>query len=265
MSNLSKQIVKGVMKPLIRLILSLGVNYKDFCDIAKVLFVEVASEDYGIRGRPTNNSRVALLTGLDRKQVKAVKDQLADLEPLEVSSVGQMSRVLSAWYQDPDFSDANNTPLPLSEKDDSGFTLLAKKYGGDIPAGAILKELMRTNSVKRLDTGELVAVSRVYNPAGDKNASLERGASVIKDLCETLCHNIFDSKEEETRRFERRTMNINIAWDRVADFKRFIDQKGQAFLEDVDAWLSNNELAETDRHEAIRLGVGLYSFESAVV
>ena len=265
MTELSALILKSVMKPIIRLMLSLGINYREFCEICKALFVEAASEDFGIKGRPTNTSRIALLTGLDRKQVKAVREALNGIDFPVNSPVSHMSRVMTAWYQDDSYLDRQGKPKPLDEKSDEGFYGLAKRYGGDIPASAIVKELMRTNCVRRMDNGQLEAISRVYIPSGDKNLSVQRAASVICDLCETICHNIFDSGDTENKRFERRAMNINIAWDRVSDFKQFIDEKGQAFLEEVDAWLSNNEQAEPNCNEALRLGVGLYSFESVDV
>lgn len=265
MTELSAQVFKSVMRPIVRLMLSLGINYREFCEICKVLFVEVASEDFGIRGRPTNASRIALLTGLDRKQVKAVRERLDGNDLPVSSSVSQMSRVITAWYQDKRYLDKAGNPKPLDEKSENGFYDLAKQYGGDIPAGAIMKELIRTSCIRRMDNGQLEAISRVYIPSGDKQLSVQRAASVISDLCETITHNIFDSTDSETKRFERRAMNINIAWDRVSDFKQFVEEKGQAFLEEVDAWLSKNELAEPNSTEAIRLGIGLYSFESIVV
>ncbi len=265
MTKHTEQILKSVMRPIIRLMLSLGINYREFCEICKALFVDVAAEDFGIKGRPTNTSRIALLTGLDRKHVKAVREKLnAHDQPIS-SSVGQMSRVMTAWYQDNRYLDEQGKPKPLEEKSDNGFYGLAKRYGGDIPAGAIMKELIRTKCVRRMDNGQLEAISRVYNPSGDKDLSVQRATSVISDLCATICHNIFDSTKAETNRFERRAMNINIARDRVSDFKQYIENKGQVFLEEIDAWLSNNELAEPNRTEAIRLGVGLFSFESELV
>ena len=47
-------------------------------DKAQEVYVDVARADYGIDGRPTNNSRVAMLTGLSRREVARVRDMLLD-------------------------------------------------------------------------------------------------------------------------------------------------------------------------------------------
>ncbi len=51
------------LRPIARWLLRSGVTWKEFADLARGVFVVTASEEFGIRGRPTNVSRVALLTG----------------------------------------------------------------------------------------------------------------------------------------------------------------------------------------------------------
>ena len=52
-----------VMRPIARALLRVGVGYREFSEIAKTAFVETATKEYGLRGRPTNISRVAVMTG----------------------------------------------------------------------------------------------------------------------------------------------------------------------------------------------------------
>ncbi|MDH3905625.1 MAG: DUF6502 family protein, partial [Gammaproteobacteria bacterium] len=58
-----------VLKPIARILLRFGIGFREFSEIAKTAFVDVASSDFGLRGRPTNISRVAVMTGLTRKEV----------------------------------------------------------------------------------------------------------------------------------------------------------------------------------------------------
>ena len=73
--------VKSLMRPIIMLLLRNGVTYKEFALLCKSIFVEAAAADYGIRGRPTNVSRIAVLTGIDRKEVKRIRDLLQEIIP----------------------------------------------------------------------------------------------------------------------------------------------------------------------------------------
>ena len=80
MNNNSKSapllaLLKALM-PIARLLMKCGVGYREFAEIAKCAFVDVATQDYGLRGRPTNISRVAVMTGLTRKEVKRLRDKI---------------------------------------------------------------------------------------------------------------------------------------------------------------------------------------------
>src|SRR5882762_6362499 len=56
------------LKPLVHVLVRCGVTWKDFAELAKTAYVEVATEQFGKRGRPTNVSRTAVLTGLARRE-----------------------------------------------------------------------------------------------------------------------------------------------------------------------------------------------------
>ena len=61
------------LKPVARWLLRSGVTWKEFAELARSAFVDTAFEEFGIRGRPTNVSRVALLTGLSRRSAVALR------------------------------------------------------------------------------------------------------------------------------------------------------------------------------------------------
>src|SRR5690606_20299291 len=46
------------LQPLVRLWLASGVMYQDALRLLKALYIEVATREYGLRGRPTNAARV---------------------------------------------------------------------------------------------------------------------------------------------------------------------------------------------------------------
>ena len=58
-----------MFKPLIRLLIAQGVTHAELSETAKEVYVEVALRHFEAEGR-VNKSRVAILTGLTRKEVK---------------------------------------------------------------------------------------------------------------------------------------------------------------------------------------------------
>ena len=70
-----------LFRPIARIMLRAGINWQELADVCKATYVEVATEDFGIRGRPTNISRVAILTGLTRREVRRLRNLLQEHDP----------------------------------------------------------------------------------------------------------------------------------------------------------------------------------------
>ena len=81
MQDIVKQSCRHFLRPIVRFLLRQGILWQDFAELAKETFVEIARAEYGIDGRPTNNSRVAMLTGLSRREVARVRDVLLETGP----------------------------------------------------------------------------------------------------------------------------------------------------------------------------------------
>ena len=260
------------MAPIVGILLRNGVTYKELSNLCKQLYVQVAAKEFGIRGRDTNLSRIAILTGIDRKEAARIKEELKNNDESHSSQQGQdrMSRVLSGWHQDPDFIMVDGTPLhiPFDGKIPS-FTQLARRYGGDMPAVTLLKEFKRCDVVITDDAGDLMPVKRYYIPSQSDPGALLRAGSVINDLGSTLYHNLYkaEPKKNTPLHFERRATNIQMSEEDAQAFRLFVEQEGQAFLEKVDAWLTEREQAPAPQSTGIkntfnlRLGVGTYLIE----
>ena len=57
---------------------------------------------------------------------------------------------------------------------------------------------------------------------------------------------------------------MNIPLSALPAYQAFITKESQAFLEKVDAWLSNHEApdGDTGQGDAVRLGIGMYWVQS---
>ncbi len=249
------------VRPLVRILLRCGVTWKEIAELLKAVYVDVASADYGKRGRPANASRVAILTGLSRRDVKRARDRLASAAPdtlAPIAKINHASRVLTGWFQDPDFLDAKGKPRLLELAGERGFEALTKRYAQDIPCTALLKELKSVGAVAATPRGRLRAKMRYYSPAAPAEEAVLRSGSVLEDLGATVAKNLV--RGEERTRFEGRATNAKIARGAQHKFRDYIESRGMAFLEDVDRWLSQHE--STDRRDkSVRLGIGVYQIQ----
>jgi len=250
-----------LFRPIARIMLRAGVNWRELADVCKATYVEVATEDFGIRGRPTNVSRVAILTGLTRREVHRLRTLLQDESPEIFNRMNYATRVLSGWHQDKNFMDADGRPLPLTRSGERrSFEALCGKYSGDVAATTMLKELRHVGAVVEAADGTLTAKTRYYMPMLMDPERMLSSGSVLEDLGYTVAYNLHRT-DKDPGRFERRATNTRMPANALPEFREFIDKEGQAFLEVVDAWLSEHELDDGDNAESIRLGLGTYWIE----
>jgi hypothetical protein len=249
------------VRPLVRILLRCGVTWKEVAELLKAVYVDVASAEYGKRGRRANASRVAILTGLSRRDVKRARDRLASAAPdalAPIAKINHASRVLTGWFQDPDFLDAKGKPRLLELAGERGFEGLTKRYAQDIPSTALLKELKSVGAVAGTPRGRLRAKMRYYSPAAPDDEAVLRSGSVLEDLGATVAENLV--RAEERTRFEGRATNVRIARGARRKFRDYIETRAMEFLEDIDRWLSQHE--STDRQEkTVRLGIGVYQIQ----
>lgn len=261
--SLIRGAVRGVLRPIVRLLLKSGWTWKEFAELAKTTYVEVATNEFGLRGRPTNASRVAILTGLDRREVRRQRERLEAEGEAEPAYMSRASRVLSGWHQDPDFLQEDGQPRVLGPGDQPGFETLVHRYAGDVPATAMLKELRGAGALERLADGRLRVLKRSYIPRALDDAQIRLWGSVLQDVGTTLEHNLTRDAQTPSR-FERRATSLDVDARRLPAFRAWLEREGQALLERADEWLIASEAASPSATtRRLRLGVGLYHIEDA--
>ena len=252
-----------LLRPVVRMLLKAGITWREFADVSKLVYVDVATREFGIRGRPTNMARVALMTGIHRAEVSRLRhehEQSAVPVPTYLSAA---QRVLSAWHQASDYVDQAGNPRPIPiEGEAPSFTELCAQYGGDMPATALQRELRRVGAIGEMPYGYLTPLMRTYIQATMDPEKVLRAGSVLEDLGNTVAFDLAPPTHARLR-FERRAENDRIDPRDVPDFQAFLEKAGMAFLEQVDAWLSAHEVPESTAKDRplIRLGAGLFHIE----
>jgi uncharacterized protein DUF6502 len=245
------------LRPIARWMLRAGVTWKEFADVSRGVFVSVATDEFGIKGRPTNVSRVALMTGLTRREVRGQRKRLAGADNAQPDPIHHATRVLTGWHRDAEFLDTNGRPRTLADEGPASFQTLLKRYAGDIPPGALAKELVRSGCVERLEDGTYRALSMTYIPQRLDAIATTRSGDVLADLATTVEFNL-SRPEGSASRIERRAHNRRIDPKDVPIFRALLEREAQALLERMDDWLSARELPETHRGRRVRLGLGIY-------
>ncbi len=255
--------VTRVLSPLVRLLLRHGVSHAEFATWAKQAYVIEASSHFHIDKKKPTVSRIAIVTGINRKEVKRIIDLPAEVEP-GVAKHNRAVRVVTGWLQDATFQDRLGKPLILTYGDvDCSFNRLVKLYGGDVPARALLDELVRVGTVKMVDS-QIELVSQGYVPHESEEAMLDVFATSARDLLTTLDHNISGDG--------KRRLQMSVAYDDVTEeglnlFRKISAEKALRLLRDLDKSLCQHDRGINPAVKGsgrFRTGLGLYMIEETV-
>ena len=254
--------IEQLLRPLFRLLLRHGVSYVAFEELTRRTFVDVSIRDFGIPGRKPSVSRASVLSGLSRKEIL----RLVSESPAEHEEAGDQhnraARVITGWVRDAEFLDAGGGPRPLEPDGDAGFAALVKRYSGDMPARAVLDELMRVGAVQRHEDGRLELLERAYVPQQSTLEKLRILGADVADLIDTIDHNVQHGATDP--RFQRKVLYQSMPADALPAFRKLSASQSQALLEKLDRWLAAHDIDnppdEPDQPRA-RVGLGIYYFE----
>jgi hypothetical protein len=252
-----------ILRPLIHILIRNGISYGTFADLAKWLFVDIAAREFAIEGRKQTISRVSVITGLNRKDVKRVSQLPVPDDRASSERYNRAARVIAGWRRDKAFRDAKGGPadLPLSGEG-ATFQSLVKKYSGDMPFRAVLDELIRVGAVAKTGDDRVNLLVRGYLPAGDETMKIHILGTDVAQLVSSIRHNL--DPDDRGPFYQRKVMYDNLPQEILPAFRKLSAESAQKLLEKLDSWLSDRDrdtgpqATGSGRHIA---GLGIYYFE----
>jgi len=245
--------------PVARLLLRNGISYKEFAEISRIAFVNVAGTDYGIRGRPTNVSRVSAMTGIGRKEVRRLRQLADEYSGDSRVQLNPLGDVLHRWYTDPAYRAGDGRPKRLAYKGGKvSFSTLVQACAGDLPVGAIRVELIRTGAIVVDAEGRMLPKRRHNVPDALDDAVISGIVYGLRALASTIA---FNSNAPPGHARIERFAESNPLGDGVDLNKVRSQLRGRitAFTEGIDDFFAT--IDRSSDGSAKRIGVGVYYYE----
>lgn len=261
-ANILNRVVRRLLYPLVRVLLRHGMPYAAFAELARAVYVDVALREFEIPGRKQTVSRVAVLTGLTRKEVLRLMRMTDASEAAPTARPHRIERVVSGWVRDHAFTAAGEPAvLPL---DGAGATFeeLVRRYSGDMTPRAVLDELVRVGVAEQLDDGRVRLLRRAYIPGGDEVEKLPILGADVRDLITTIDHNLFVPPAEAW--LQRSVAYDNLPEEYVRRLRAAVTRDGQDFLERWDRELASHDRDVNSSVEGsgrMRAVIGVYYLE----
>jgi hypothetical protein len=187
--------LRRVLQPLVRLMVARGITFSAAAEVLKRAYIDVADQHFRLTDERQTDSRVSLITGLHRKDVKRLRtsgnDRGVQLVPPSVS-LGE--KIVTAWTNDPRYSDAQGRARPLPRLarhgGEASFEALVAAVSKDIRSRAVLDEWTRLG-IARIDEEDRVCLnSEAFVPRdGEEEKAFYLGHNV-RDHLAAATHNV---------------------------------------------------------------------------
>ncbi|MGC2778434.1 MAG: DUF6502 family protein, partial [Bradyrhizobium sp.] len=158
-----------LLRPLVRLCIRSGMTFPALAQLLRELFVNVAEHDFALEGKQQTDSRVSLLTGIQRKEVARLRGAGAPVNEVP-ATLSRTSAIIAHWLAAPEFTDSRGDPLPLprtADGDAPSFEALVAAITKDVRPRAVLDEWLDRRLVT-IDAGDNIVLAETgFVPRGD--------------------------------------------------------------------------------------------------
>ena len=177
-----------VLRPLVRLAIQSGITFPVLADLLRALYVDVATNDLLPDPRARTDSRVSLLTGVHRKELRRQRVPAATPEP---PALTLSSQVIGRWLGTPALTDADGQPRPLPRLGTPpSFESLVADITRDIRPRALLDAWL-DSGIATLDDADRVHLQAVaFVPQADRDMQLYYFARNLHDHAAAAAANV---------------------------------------------------------------------------
>ena len=261
----AEEAVASVLKPLARLMIDHGLQFGQVSELFKEVLVQESVARYGMDGREVSDTRVSLLTGVHRKDVKRLRTAQSNARKVR-QGITVPAAVIARWISDARFLNIDQTPRALAKSPKVGtvgepdFPTLVTEVSRDVSARAVLDELLRLEAVTLLPQGQVALVDQAYVPKASLPEQLELLAGSVGDHFSAAVHNV-DPKRVLPPMLDQSAFSEGLSAEQVLALHELARRQWSQVLQ---KFLAAATMAETrsqsapQRDHRVRFGVYFY-------
>ncbi len=253
--------VRNLLRPLVKVLLARSITYPFMSNLLKAIYVEVAADEFKLQGKPQTDSRISVLSGVHRKDVKRLRTEQPQ-EQVAPPAVSLFGRLVKLWTTDPKRLDetGRHRPLPRlkSEGGAESFEALVSSVSKDVRSRVILDEWLRTG-VAYLDAeGRVCLNTDAFLKGGGFDEKAYYFGQNVHDHLSAAAHNLLG---EQPQFLERAVQYGKLTRASVAELSELSQRLGLHALDVMSKRASELEARDRDQPDAHRrVSFGVYYF-----
>ncbi|MDI9777958.1 MULTISPECIES: DUF6502 family protein [Pseudomonas] len=257
--------LRRIMRPLVRLMLRKGVTYTMFTDVLKEVFVDVAHREFRLDDKVPTDSRISLLTGVHRKDVRRLRSESDTATAALPENITLGAQLVNEWTRSPPFCSEPGQALALprlaSVGGDCSFDALVAKVSTDIRGRVVLDEWLRLGVVRLDDQDRVHLEAQAFVP---QKGFDEKAAYFGHNLHDHACAAVHNLSGEGLPFFERSVHYDALTPASVDTLREAVTQDGMQTLLAFSRLAAELENTDEPSHEQRqRITVGLYFYSEA--
>jgi hypothetical protein len=256
--------LEPVLRPIIRLLISQGIDFIKFTRFIKPLFLEQAEASLRHDWQRVTDSAVSLLSGVHRKDVRTWREQ--GLAGRLANTVSLTNQVFTAWTDEPAYCDHHGVPRLLRRIGPyPSFETLVRSQSRDVHPYSVLSDLLRLDlaRLELVDGEEYVALNRnLFMPASGSLEQLQVYSGNLADHIATATDNLIGGKP---RRLEHSVFGDGLSAEsveRLGSMARTLWEQAQTQIIALARRLYETDKEGGHRHR-MRFGVYYHTTEDA--
>lgn len=253
--------IRRLLRPLVRLLLSYSVQYPYLASLLKTTYVEVATQGFALKEKAQTDSRVTLLTGIHRQDVKRLRAEIvADTPPPPAVSLG--AQLVARWTGLPEYQDSKGQPRPLprfaSDGGELSFERLVQSVNKDFRPRVVLDEWLRLGVARLDDEERVVLVTQAFIPSGGLEEKLFYFGKNIHDHLAASSHNLLDGHPPM---LDRCVYYNHLSPESVRVLEATARALATKALQELNTQAMNLQEADSTREDAVyRINFGAYFY-----
>jgi Family of unknown function (DUF6502) len=263
-SDMVVRVLRRILRPLVRFMLSQGITYPLLSELLKLVYVQVASEEFTLERKRQTDSRISLLSGVHRKDVKRLMPQIQE-QALPPANVSLGAQLVARWVSQKEYLDKRGKPAPLARLASDGgamsFEALVASVSKDIRSRAILDEWLRLGVV-HLDEQDRVCLN--VDAFVPKKGFEEKAFYFGQNLHDHIAASVSNVLELGAPFLERSVYYDQLTKASTAELAQLSAELGMQALQTINRRAIELEARDNGKPEAQqRMNFGIYFFTTA--
>lgn len=259
---LAAEALGQLLKPLARLMIDHGVQLPAMLELLKQALVEEAIGTFGLNDKTSSDTRIALLTGVHRKDVRRLRQAPSADDP-GIPMMSIAASVVARWISEPRYLNADQTARTLARTPKRGtsgepdFTTLVAEVSRDVGARAVLDELVRLGVVALRGDGHAELKSAEFVPKEGLSESFHFLAANVSDHLASAVYNLAPDRQAPLM-LEQSAFSLNLSAEQAEQLHARARQLWaavlQQFLQTATVAEKRSQGSEDPKHR-VRFGV----------